>query len=308
MVWNAEGVEYEEERNPDPQQFVKDTNRWSYHLGADPYGGQVGAWAKQYYDNPNIDPNSVIQSQLGAFRRRYGSDAPEDDLSALEYIATGRTPPTKQQTPTQQWLDAAPVAPGTPAAGAPASPVTGTATTTRDPRSDELYKLLMERARQGTTIGREDANVRAQVDPFAAQIERAQRNYIDDMAEGARGVPLNLTGERRMAAERAGQQVGQLEAQTIGREIEGRRQEIAQSLALAGGLLSDEQRLELQRELGLLEDATRRYGMGLEQDRFGRELALKDWQAKSAEDQFMRELALREWDTRQGWDYRFGQV
>lgn len=249
----------------DPGQFVKDTKRWSYHLANDPYGGSAGAWAKQFYDNPNADPNSAIQNQISAFRSRYGDAAPDDDIGVMTMIAEGRAPEARAQSPTQSW----------------------TSQTTRNPGNEELLELLKQRARQATAIGRDDPNVRAQVDPFTAQMERASRNYLDDVAEGARGMPFNMEGERRMAAEKLGQQSGQFEGQVIGREIDARRREISEALQLWSGMLSDEQRLDLERELGYLNDATRNRGIDVGYDQFLRELALREWQSGN-EDYYRR--------------------
>jgi hypothetical protein len=159
---------------------------------------------------------------------------------------------------------------------------------------DALMQLLMQRAQQGSQVGATDPNVRAQVDPAVAQQQRESRRYLDDVAE--RSGPLaNLQGERRLVSERQGQAAGQLEAQVIGREIAARRDEIAQALAQWGAMLSDEQRIALQRELGYLDDATRRYGidMGADTARYGIDTQM---------DQFLRDLALREYDVVNRWD------
>ena len=184
----------------------------------------------------------------------------------------GGAPQVQYATPTQAWN------------AQPAAPSGG---------QNDLYALLMQRAQQGTTVGRTDPNVRAQVDPVVAQQERANRNAFDDMAEKA-GPLANMTGERRMAAERTGQFAGALESEVIGREIDSRRQEIMQALSLWGQQLSGDQRLALQRELAYLEDQARTADRSLSRDALNQ-----------GNDQFMRELALREYDTNQGWDYRW---
>lgn len=163
------------------------------------------------------------------------------------------------QTPAQQWNSQPPAQ--------------------SNPRADDFYNLLMSRIQQGTNVGRSDPNVRAQVDPGLANIERSQRSYLDNLAEQS-GPLANLQGERRLAAERAGQQGATLESQVIGREMDARRQEISQALQLYGGMLSDEQRNSLQRELAYLSDATQRRGQDIGFDSFLRELALRQWQAQ----------------------------
>jgi hypothetical protein len=165
----------------------------------------------------------------------------------------------------------------------------------QDPRSAELYSLLMQRAQQGTAVDRNDPNIRAQVDPAVAQMERSSRTYLDQLAEKS-GPLANLQGERRMASERQGQAAGQLEGEVIGREIDARRQEIQQALTLWGAQLSGDQRLALERELGYLNDAgrtaDREAGVGVSMAGLNQ-----------SQDQFLRELALREFDTTNKWDY-----
>lgn len=148
-----------------------------------------------------------------------------------------------------------------------------------NPRSDAFFDLLMKRIQQGTAVDRNDPNIRSQVDPLVAQMERQSRNYLDQQAESA-GPIANLRGEQRLASERTGQAAGQLEAQVIGREIDARRQEIAQALQLYGSRLSDTERQALERELAYLSDATQRRGQDIGLDEFLRELALRQWQAQ----------------------------
>jgi hypothetical protein len=121
----------------------------------------------------------------------------------------------------------------------------------------ELYDLLMGRAKQGLDVSADDPAIKAQVDPYAAQQERARRNYLADLAEKS-GPLANLRGEERLAMERAGQATGFFQAELVGREIQARRNEIAQALAQMGEHLTTEQKLALQRELALLDDATKR--------------------------------------------------
>jgi len=249
--------------------------RWSHHLANDPYGGAAGQWAKQYYDNPNIDPGAAIQGQIGAFRKQYGDAAPEDDAGVINMIATGQAPQQQNQTPTQQWNTSTTPAATTPATSpVPAGPTSTTGTTAS---SDALLQFLIERAKQGTAVNRNDANIRAQIDPMTAQLERSSRNYLDTIAEGSRGTPFNMQGEQRMAAERTGQAAGLMEAQVIGREISARRDEIQQALTQWGSMLSDAQRLELQRELGYLEDRARSSDREAANARFEQGLGLEWW-------------------------------
>lgn len=141
-------------------------------------------------------------------------------------------------------------------------PTSGTPTNPPPPPgvSAELYNLLLTRAKQGTTIDRNDPNIRQQVDPYAAAQERARRNYLADAAEQL-GPNTNLRGEQRLAMERAGQASGLFESQLLGRELENRRAEIQNALDSLGNRLTADQQLALQKELGYLNDATQRYGI-----------------------------------------------
>lgn len=164
-------------------------------------------------------------------------------------------------------------------------------------KNSELYSLLMGRAQQGTGVDSKSLDVRQQVDPATAQMERASRNYLDDLAEKA-GPLANIQGERRLASERLGQQAGAFEAEIIGREKAARREEIQQALTLWGSMMSNEQQLALQKELAQLSAQERAADREL-QSRF------QSQSLAQQQDQFLKELALREWDTTQGWDYRW---
>jgi hypothetical protein len=215
-----------------------------------------------------------------------GEDLAEDsgtifaDPRFRSYVQSGQTPTFQPapQTPTQQWTSGA--LGGTPggAGGAAAG-----ATALGD-SSAALMAQLMARAQQGLAVNREDPNVRAQADAYAANEERQRRQYLTRAAEEMGGRPVNLRGEERLASERAGQRSGAFEAELIGREIGARRDEIAQALALWGNRLSDEQRQGLERELAQLNDRARTQDRSQQMEQFLRELALREWEAGNLND------------------------
>jgi hypothetical protein len=127
-------------------------------------------------------------------------------------------------------------------------------------RRDNLFNILSQRASQGLATDRRSPGIAGQADAFSAAAERARRNYISDMAEQM-GPLGNIQGERRMAAERMGQSVGNFEATLIGNEVQAKRNEIAQALAQMGSMLSDEQRMALEQQLAQL-DATVKTQLG----------------------------------------------
>lgn len=275
--------EYQPEYAPTEEQSIDNesvpqsaaTQRWSYHLANDPFGGAVGEWAKQFYDNPNIDPGEALQRQISGFRSRYGADSPEDDMSVLQYIVSGRAP----ERNTSRSANDLPSFPTLPLPGTPSIPSAPTPSGP-DPdvnkaRNEELYRLLLERATQSREINPNDPIIRNQANAFTAADERARRQAIADLAEQG-GQYRNIRGEKRMSAEAAGQRAGAFQAELMGRELTARRAEITQALQEMGSLLTSDQQLALQRELGLLDAAIRKQNadtdvsrLGIERDRVG---------------------------------------
>jgi hypothetical protein len=82
----------------------------------------------------------------------------------------------------------------------------------------------------------------------------------------------NIRGEQRMAAERMGQRTGAFESELIGREIAAKRGEIEHALSTMADLLPEDQRLELQRYLGELDNAYKQNALTSENDRFASQL------------------------------------
>jgi hypothetical protein len=163
-------------------------------------------------------------------------------------VAAAPAVPTPVAPPTQPITVAGPAAP---APTAPTEPE-------RDPRWDAFYGKLMDRAGQGLNVDRSDPAVRAQADAYAANEERAKRQYLAQAAEEG-GPNANLRMEERMAAEGVGQRSGAFESELMGREISARRDEIAGALSQMQGMLTVEQENSLRAELAKMDDLTRRY-------------------------------------------------
>lgn len=130
----------------------------------------------------------------------------------------------------------------------------------RRAKSDALYNTLQSRAQQGLNVDPNDPIIKAQVDQFRAEQDRAYRNLISDAAESGGG--LGDT-RKRMATERIGQAVGGLQAQLMARELSSRRSEIADALSSMGGMLDSNQQAGLQRELAGLDNAIKQYQLGM---------------------------------------------
>jgi len=157
-------------------------------------------------------------------------------------------------------------------------------------KADALYQQLQGRAQQSLAIDRNDPIIRAQADAFAANEQRASRNYLADLAEKA-GPLANLQGEQRMAAEHLGQATGGFEAELMGRELQSRRSEIADALNSMRGMLSADQQDNLQRELASLDAAIKQQGLAVNQSQFGSDLGYRYANLAQQGSQFDRNLA-----------------
>jgi hypothetical protein len=204
--------------------------------------------------------------------------------------------PYRAETLAEQWMDYQPPAAAQPPAWQQ-SVIDGMLNPTADPRSTELYEQLHQRATQSLALDRNDPIIRAQADAYAAQEERARRDNLADLAERS-GPNANLRGEQRLGYERMGQRVGGFEAELLGRELQARRDEIAQALQLSATFLSTEEQRALQREIALLDNAIAQQnaansGAGLQQD----------WmEALMQNAQFLDDLEARERDRRSYYD------
>lgn len=191
--------------------------------------------------------------------------------------ATGRAyTPAEAAAAEAKWADANGVSNG----GSGGSSTGGSTTTASTSgygttaQRDALYNTLLARSNQGLAVSPTDANIRQQADPYAAQVERSRRNYLADTAEKAN--PLaNLQGEARVTAEKAGQANGLFESQLVGREMQAKRDEIAQALSGMQGMLSQEQQLAMQSQLAQLDAAIRNRQISSGNDQFTASLGLQ---------------------------------
>lgn len=155
-------------------------------------------------------------------------------------------------------------------------------------RRDNLFQTLDTRAKQSLNIDPNDPVIAAQADAFGADQQRAQRNYMSDIAERS-GPDANLRGEQRMGAEKVGQATSGFRAQLMGKELTSRRAEIVDALNSMRGILSADQQAQLQQEVSLLDHSIKQQGVDMQ----GRSLDL-DWKkALMQNDQFNADLGLR---------------
>ena len=134
--------------------------------------------------------------------------------------------------------------------------------TTNQGVQDTVRNSYLQSIQKGTNVDVNDPTFRMQSDAYAAAQERARRNAVDDQleqsfAQGTRGSGAD-TAAARLINERAATNVGQFEAQLMGRELESRRDEIKNALSSLGGLINADQSMALQRELAALDAALKR--------------------------------------------------
>ena len=207
-------------------------------------------------------------------------------------------PTTPAYTP-QTYTPASPTSPN------PATPTTPAEPAAQDPAIQELLDMLKKRATQSMEIDKSDPNFRQQADANAGAQNRARRNYQSEAAEklAANGLGNSgaLNNEYRFADEQAATGQGQFEAQLVGRELDARRQEIQQALTQMGDILTENQRVALQKQLAELDDATKRYGIDTQNGQYYAGLS-------QADRQFAEQLAQRDRLAQLDNSFRYAQL
>ena len=240
----------------DQQKWVTDTGRQSFHWGTIPDAYKAIPGIQDWANDPDVDPNAKVQQFYATQRQNNPFTADQGDAQLSQQVSGGQMK-TANQTPAQQWNAQGP------------SAGTGNA----------FMQLLQQRANP-QPIDRNSAIVRQQVDPAVAQLERAKRNYLGDVAErqGPRG---NIDVEQRMANERFGTAASTLEADVLGRLYDQQNSDADQALGLWGNQLNADAGLGLDRELAYLGNSSRTADRNQAMDQFLRELALREWIAGS---------------------------
>lgn len=233
-------------------------------------------WVQQYYDSRGVKPRDTSVQYWADKWNEFGQKDPEyyqRFLSNAEEFTGGAA-----QTAKAMWgID--PSSGGSPGGGGTygsSFSMSGPTSWLTDPsgKANSLYDTLMNRAGQSLNINGRDPIIAHQVNAFRAEQDRSVRNQLAQAAE-AGGPNANLNSERRLLNERAAQSTGGMQANLIQNELNARRQEIAQSLAQAGGMLSDEQRIGLQKELGLIDANLRQQGITNQNNQFLDSLGLQ---------------------------------
>lgn len=248
-------------RSPEDKAFYEDQQRrialqqsqtqagmWG-PTGSEPTGATAAAAMESSAPAPSpapaagggsVDPFAEIG---GGVQTPDGSWLPKNHPAAAQYLQSSQSSQSSTST-----------TPGAPAA--PTDPLSNQAL------SNTVRSSYLQMAQQSKTPDKNDPALRAQADAFGANVERQKRNYIADQAESLGPMATGaLRGQERMASERAGQAAGGFEAELVGREIQARRGEIMQSLQMLSSILSDQERMALQRELAEMDAQLRRLGI-----------------------------------------------
>lgn len=150
-----------------------------------------------------------------------------------------------------------------------------------NPQGTQLYDTLMGIAGQSTNVSPNDPVIKAQSDAYAASTDRATKDYLAAAAE--KGGPYgNTDAITRSMTEQAGQAEGAFTANAMASELQARRQQIMQALSGAAGLLTSEQSMQLQSELGNLDAQlsawSTQQNLAANESQFGRSLAEQAYQ------------------------------
>lgn len=160
---------------------------------------------------------------------------------------------------------------GTSSGSGTSSSTSGTSSAWGD-RANSLWDILMGRAGQSLNIDSRDPIIANMVNAYRAEQQRQGNDYVDQLAEQM-GPNANLSGERRVASENAAQATGSMQAQLMVNELTARREEIQNALSQMGGMLTDQQKLDLERELGLIDASIRQQTLDSNNDQFAANLA-----------------------------------
>jgi hypothetical protein len=152
-----------------------------------------------------------------------------------------------------------------------------------DNKSDALYQALLKRAQQSLVVDPNDPVIKGQTDAYNVQDQRARADYLRSLAE-QQGPNGNIGAEGRASAEKVGQDVAGFQGTLVSHELQSRRDEIQQALTGMQGMLSDEQKLAMQKQLDDLDNAVKyaqlneqgaefNQSQGQQESQFGRTLA-----------------------------------
>lgn len=218
-----------------------------------PSATEIAGWSNGTFTDPAADPD-YIKNQI------YTSG------EAKAYAAAHPPPPSNGGGP--------PVAgPAIPGGGTPGS---GTINSPYSGQTSELIDLLMKRAKGSLNIDpNTDPIIRPQVDNYAATQERSRRNYLNTLAESSSPYATGAQATAKtQTSEAAGQNNANFQASLVANELTSRRNEIQAALSEAGSMLTSQQQMALQHELGTINAALQQQQLTSNNDQFTAQLGL----------------------------------
>lgn len=162
------------------------------------------------------------------------------------------------------------------------------------PQDSNLFNILMGKAQQSLNVDPNDPIIAGQVNAARASNERGTKDYLASVAEQA-GPHANMDASTRSANEKSNQQTTALQSQLMQNELNARRTEIQNALSESGSMLTAEDQLALQRELGLL-------NAGINSTQVGNSFNLGQQQINSGNDQFNATYGLNATNQGNYWD------
>jgi len=119
----------------------------------------------------------------------------------------------------------------------------------------------MAQMTQGTNVDVNNPNIKQQLDPYAAAMERSRREEVQRGAESAFASGQDFGSPEQMAAaERAGQATGLKASELVGQELKAKRDEIQQALEQFGNIMDADQKNALTKQLADLNAQLTREG------------------------------------------------
>lgn len=140
----------------------------------------------------------------------------------------------------------------------------------QDPRFSDLVNTLMTRAKGSLDINPlTDPIIRPQVDNYGATQTRMANKAIDQQAEaGSPYATGSLQTARTQANENAGFNTANLQSSLMTNELTARRKDITDAMQESGQLLTADQQMKLQEELGLIDANLKQQGLNSQNDQF----------------------------------------
>lgn len=256
-------------------------------------------------NNPNYGKAGYVGSETPAAAAAPEGETPIDNGGSAQYDDPNATPPQEIDPGGAAHMDNPPVGAdpfqgqgfwtgaqwvpknhplaqpkaGSPAPGAPNTYGPGgtgdpnapppTPFTSTPNMQDVQRKAIMDqiaKAQQGATLG--DADIKAQLDPFAAQQERTRQTAENEAAERASAMGMGSSGaldiERRSAQERAGLNTAVQGGNLVSQKLQSQRDDLKNYLDLNAKTIDADQARMMQEKLANLDAQIKREGLAVQ--------------------------------------------